>query len=67
MWMLWAFWIEALAFAGYVLWVLLAQTSGKPMRWFQIANLIVYGLALIYGLVEFSKFVRRRIAARSAN
>ena len=65
MWMLWAFWIEVLLFAAYLVWQLLASPSGKPLRWFQIANLIVYGAALVYGLIEFTKFVRRRIAARA--
>jgi hypothetical protein len=65
-WMPWAFWIEALAFAGYVLWALLTQTPGKPLCWVQIANRLVHGLVLLYGLIEFSKFVRRQIVAHSA-
>lgn len=65
MWMLWAFWIETLAFAAYVLWLLLAQPAGKPMRWFQVANFVVYGATFIYGLYSFLKFVRRRMAARA--
>jgi hypothetical protein len=64
MWIFWLFWIETILFVGYVLWTLQAQTAGRPLAWYQWANLVVYGAALIYGSYGFIRFLRRRLAPR---
>lgn len=61
MWAIWVFWVEILAFAGYVLWSLRSDAVAEPLRWFQFLNLAIYGAALAYGFYGFLRFAGRRI------
>lgn len=64
MMMLWLFWLETLAFIGFMFWVVLVQRpSTAPLTPYHRAALIVYGLALLYCLYGLSRFARRRQAA----
>ncbi|MBI1761027.1 MAG: hypothetical protein HYR56_06275 [Acidobacteria bacterium] len=65
--MLWLFWLETLAFIGFMFWAVLVQRpSTVALTGYHKAALLVYGIALLYCLYGFSGFARRRLAARTA-
>jgi hypothetical protein len=64
--LLWIFWIEIPAFSGYMLWSLWNIWQNGPLSGSQWAGVVVYSVALIYGLYGFIRFLGRRLAARSA-
>ena len=64
MFWLWVFWVEALAFSSYVLWYLLSQSGEQYRSGYQWADLIIYGIAFIYGLYGFVRFARRYVVGR---
>lgn len=66
MWLLWLFWLESLAFSGFILWTVLTRPATVPLTGYQQAALLVYGLALVYGLYGLLKFAQRRFASRKA-
>jgi len=57
MWLLWIFWIEVLAFTAYTLWGYWQGAGGG----YRITGLVIYGIALLYGLYGFLRFLSRRI------
>ncbi len=65
--MLWLFWLETLAFIGFMFWAVLVQRPGTtPLTGYHKAALLVYGSALLYGLYGFIGFARRRLAQGKA-
>lgn len=63
MWMLWLFWLESLAFIAFILWTILARPATVPLTGYQLAALVVYGVALLACLSGLLKLARRRWAA----
>jgi hypothetical protein len=62
--LLWLFWLETLAFIGFMLWSLLARPGVQGFTAYERICLTIYLLALIYTLYHFIGFVRGRMAAR---
>lgn len=63
--LLWLFWLETLAFSAFMIWTVLMRKAGVPLTAYHKAALLVYGVALLYGLYGFGGFARRRwLAAR---
>ncbi len=60
---IWIFWIETLAFAGYLLWSLLSILNNRPLTGYQWAGVVIYGVAFVWGLYGFGGFLRRRLGA----
>ncbi len=57
---LWIFWIEIMAFSLYMLGTMVRENKGTTGYGF--ANVIIYSIALAYGLIGFARFIRRRLA-----
>jgi hypothetical protein len=64
---LWLFWMEAVAFSGFMLWTLMQRPDTQPLTLAQGGNLVLYGVALLYGAYGFLRFASRRIKAAAAN
>lgn len=65
--MLWLFWLETLAFIGFMFWAVLVQRPATvPLTGYHKAALVVYGIALLSCLYGFQGFVRRRRAQGKA-
>lgn len=58
---IWIFWLETLAFAGYLLWLLLDASKGQALTGYQWAGVVIYGSACVWGLYGFGGFLRRRL------
>lgn len=63
---LWLFWIEAVAFSGFMLWTLWQRPGNQPLTFSQWGNLVLYGVALLYGTYGFLRFASRRLKAVAA-
>ncbi|NOT63111.1 MAG: hypothetical protein HOP19_23125 [Acidobacteria bacterium] len=59
---LWLFWLETLAFIGFVYWSILARDSDAPFTTYHKITLIVYALALLITLYGTWLFIRRRFS-----
>lgn len=65
--LLWLFWLETLAFIGFMFWVVLVQRPGTvPLTGYHKAALVVYGIALLSCLYGLLGFARRRLAQGKA-
>jgi hypothetical protein len=60
---LWIFWIEVLGFSIYILWEILGSARSEPWTVSRQVLLVIYSVAVPYGLYGFSFFLRRRLGA----
>ena len=61
--MLWLFWLETLAFAAFLLWLVLMRDTPTPLTTYQKLNLAVYAVALLTTLYGTLLFARRRFSS----
>jgi hypothetical protein len=65
--LLWLFWLETMAFSGFMLCALLVQRPAQvPLTPYHKAALVVYGIALLSCLYGLLGFARRRLAQGKA-
>ena len=60
---LWLFWLETLAFIGFIFWSVLTRDSKLPLTAYQKTNLAIYAVALFFTLFGALQFARRRFSS----
>ena len=60
---LWLFWLETLAFIGFIFWSILTRAMSAPLTGFQKANLAIYTIALLFTLYGTWRYARRRFSS----
>ena len=63
---LWLFWIEAVAFSGFMVWTVFARPGDQPLLPSQWCLLVLYLIALVWGAYGGGRFAIRRFKAVAA-
>jgi hypothetical protein len=63
MWLLWLFWIEVVAFSGFIVLTTWQRFGNPPRPAILWCLLLLYLIAFLYGTYGFVRFARRRLQA----